>query len=162
MPRAKIKPDDSASVPATIAAPRKPLWPADHVTRVPVAKLIPYATNARTHSPEQIGQIAASIQQWGFTIPLLIDEDNVIIAGHARLMAAQKLGLPDCPVMVAAGWSDAKKRAYVIADNKLSLNAGWDNELLRLELTDLNESGFNMDLIGFSGDELNEIGRAHV
>lgn len=150
MPRAKPKTTDSAAVPL----PSKVSWPADNVTRQPVAQLIPYATNARTHTQEQIGQIAASIQQWGWTMPVLVDEDNVIIAGHARVMAAQKLGLQECPVMVASGWSDAQKRAYVIADNKLSLNAGWDQELLKLELTDLGGSGFDMDLIGFSSDEL--------
>jgi DNA modification methylase len=153
MPRAKPKATDSAAVPP----PSKVSWPADNVTRQPVAQLIPYATNARTHTQEQIGQIAASIQQWGWTMPVLVDEDNVIIAGHARVLAAQKLGMKECPVMVASGWSDAQKRAYVIADNKLSLNAGWDQELLKLELTDLGGTGFDMELIGFSPDELNAL-----
>src|SRR4051812_13329183 len=104
MPRVKPKATDLVPI-----QPRpQPLWPADNVTRQPVAQLIPYATNARTHSAEQIGQIAASIQQWGWTIPVLVDEDKVIIAGHARVMAAQKLGMKECPVMVASGWSDAQ------------------------------------------------------
>jgi ParB-like chromosome segregation protein Spo0J len=98
------------------------------------AALIPYARNARTHSPEQVDQIAASIREWGWTVPVLIDEQGGIIAGHGRVLAAQKLAIAEIPVMVAAGWSEAQKRAYVLADNKLALNAGWDNDLLKIEL----------------------------
>jgi ParB-like chromosome segregation protein Spo0J len=101
-------------------------WPADKVERRPVAGLIPYARNARTHSEEQVAQIAASIREWGWTMPVLVDERDEIIAGHGRVLAAQRLGLATIPVMVARGWTDAQKRAYVIADNKLTLNAGWD------------------------------------
>jgi ParB-like chromosome segregation protein Spo0J len=108
--------------------------PADKVEQWPIDRLVPYAKNSRTHSDAQVAQIAASIKEWGFTTAVLVDEDGGIIAGHGRLMAARKLGMTEVPVMVAAGWSDAQKRAYVIADNKLALNAGWDNELLALEL----------------------------
>jgi ParB-like chromosome segregation protein Spo0J len=104
-------------------------WPADKVERRPVASLTPYARNSRTHSAEQVDQIAAAIREWGWTTPILVDESGGVIAGHARLLAAQKLGLVDAPVMVAAGWSEAQKRAYVLADNKLAMNAGWDNDL---------------------------------
>lgn len=128
--------------------------PADKVERWAVSRLIPYARNARTHSDAQVAQIAASIKEWGWTTPVLVDEQGGIIAGHGRTMAAQLLGMADVPVVVASGWSEAKKRAYVIADNKLALNAGWDNELLALELGDLGDLGFDLDLIGFSTDEL--------
>ena len=107
------------------------MWPADAVERRPVAALVPFARNARTHSDEQVAQIAASIREFGWTIPVLVDEAGTIIAGHGRVLAAQRLGLTEIPVMVAAGWSEAKRRLYVIADNKLALNAGWDEELLR-------------------------------
>jgi ParB-like chromosome segregation protein Spo0J len=96
--------------------------------------LIPYARNARTHAEDQVAQIAASIREWGWTNPVLVGEDGTIIAGHGRVLAARKLRIPDVPVMVAAGWSDAQKRAYTIADNKLTLNGGWDQDLLALEL----------------------------
>jgi DNA modification methylase len=131
-----------------------PSWPADAVTRRPVAALIPYARNARTHSPEQVAQIAASIREWGWTVPVLIDEVGTIIAGHGRVLAAQSLGIADVPVMIAAGWSEAQKRAYVIADNKLALNAGWDAELLPVELGDLKGLGFDLGLTGFGELEL--------
>lgn len=129
-------------------------WPADKVERRLVADLIPYIRNARTHSPEQVDQIAASIKEWGWTTPVLISEDGMLIAGHGRVMAAKKLGLKDIPVMVAAGWSEAQKRAYVLADNKLALNAGWDNNLLKIELEDLKDLDFDLDLTGFGADEL--------
>ena len=116
-------------------------WPADAVERRPVAALVPYARNARTHSDEQVAQIAASIREWGWTMPVLVDEAGTIIAGHGRVLAAQSLGIAEVPVMVAAGWSEAQKRAYVIADNKLALNAGWDEELLPVELGDLKGLG---------------------
>jgi DNA modification methylase len=129
-------------------------WPADHVSRKPVSKLVPYARNARTHSPEQVDQIAGSIREWGWTVPVLIDEEGTLIAGHGRVMAAKKLGLKEVPVMVASGWSEAQKRAYVLADNKLALNAGWDNELLKVELEGLKDLDFDLDLTGFGADEL--------
>ena len=128
--------------------------PADKIEHWPIDRLIPYARNARTHSEEQVAQIAASIKEWGFTTAVLVDEDGGIIAGHGRVMAARKLGLTSLPVMVAAGWTDAQKRAYVIADNKLALNAGWDEELLALELGELDDMGFDLGLTGFSEDEL--------
>lgn len=129
-------------------------WPADQVERRSVSALVPYARNARTHSEEQVAQIAASIREWGWTVPVLVDEDGGLIAGHGRVLAARKLGLTEIPVMVAAGWTEAQKRAYVLADNKLALNAGWDAELLRVELTDLQAFDFDLGLTGFSDDEL--------
>jgi hypothetical protein len=118
---------------------------------------VPYARNARVHSAEQIGQLAASICKWGWTMPVLADEAGMIIAGHGRVLAAQKLGMAEVPVMVAAGWSEEQKRAYVLADNKLALNAGWDPELLRAELTSLEGSDFGPGLIGFSAAELSDL-----
>jgi len=129
--------------------------PADKVEKWKISKLIPYARNARTHSDEQVGQIAASIKEWGWTTPVLVDEQGGIIAGHGRTLAAQKLGITEVPVMVAKGWSEAKKRAYVLADNKLALNAGWDNEMLALELEEIGELGFDLNLIGFDPSEFN-------
>jgi DNA modification methylase len=132
-------------------------WPADAVERRPVASLVPYARNARTHSPEQVDQIAASIREWGWTVPVLLDESDGIIAGHGRVLAAKKLGLVEVPCMVARGWSDAQRRAYVLADNKLALNAGWDNEALAIELGDLKGLDFDVGLIGFSIGELGDL-----
>ncbi len=132
-------------------------WPADSVARRPVASLLPYARNARTHSDEQVAQIAASVLEWGWTSPVLVDEAGMIIAGHGRVLAAQRLGLPEVPVMVASGWSEAQKRAYVIADNKLALNAGWDPELLPVELGDLKGLGFDLSLTGFGELELGKL-----
>ena len=129
-------------------------WPADRVERRKVASLVPYARNARTHSPEQVSAIAASIREWGWTNPVLVDPEGGIIAGHGRILAAQKLGLTDVPVMVANGWSKEQKRAYVLADNKLALNAGWDLELLTFELSELQSHEFDLGLTGFSTDEL--------
>ena len=120
-------------------------------------KLIPYANNSRTHSEEQVAQIAASIKEFGFTNPVIIDEDNGIIAGHGRLLAAQKLGLKDVPCVKVEGWSEAQKKAYVIADNKLALNAGWNEEMLALEFAELDELGFDLELTGFSLDEISDI-----
>jgi len=131
----------------------KAAWPADHVERWPTARLIPFARNARTHSDTQVSQIAASIREWGWTNPVLVAEDGTIIAGHGRVLAARKLGIADVPVMVATGWTDAQKRAYAIADNKLTLNGGWDEELLGLEIGELEVLGFDLDLIGFSEAE---------
>jgi len=128
--------------------------PADKVEKWAIDKLIPYARNARTHSDDQVAQIAASIKEWGWTTPVLVDEDGGIIAGHGRTLAAQRLKMKEVPVMVAKGWSDAKKRAYVLADNKLALNAGWDNEMLALELAEIGELGFDLDLLGFDPSEL--------
>lgn len=119
-----------------------------------VESLIPYARNSRTHSDEQVSQIAASIKEFGFTNPVLIDEDGGIIAGHGRVMAARKLGLVDVPVITMAGLTKFQKMAYIIADNKIALNAGWDDEMLRVELETLNEASFDLSVLGFSDDEL--------
>jgi ParB-like chromosome segregation protein Spo0J len=128
--------------------------PADKVEQWSIDRLIPYANNARTHSAEQVAQIAASIKEWGWTTPVLVDEQGSIIAGHGRTLAAHKLKMTEIPVMVAEGWSDAKKRAYIIADNKLAMNAGWDNEMLALELGEIGELGFDLDLTGFKSEEI--------
>jgi len=128
--------------------------PADKVERWSIDRLIPYARNSRVHSPEQVAQLAASIKEWGWTNPILVDTDGQIIAGHGRLEAARRLKLTEVPVMVANGWTDAQKRAYVIADNKLALNADWNTEMLTYEFDDLKELGFNLDLTGFTLDEI--------
>ena len=132
-------------------------WPADSVERWPLEKLVPFDRNARTHSERQIDQIAASMRQWGWTNPVLVDEEGSIIAGHGRVEAARKLGYSEVPVMVAKGWSEASRRAYVIADNKLALNAGWNEEMLTAELTDLKEMSFDIGLVGFDAAELEEL-----
>jgi hypothetical protein len=131
--------------------------PADKVEKWAIDKLIPYARNSRTHSDEQVAQLAASIKEWGWTTPVLVDEQGGIIAGHGRTLAAQKLKMAEVPVMVAKGWSDAKKRAYIIADNKLAQNADWDNEMLALELGELGDLGFDLDLTGFAADEIADL-----
>lgn len=118
--------------------------------------LIPYARNSRTHSEEQVIQIASSIKEFGFTNPVLIDEDGGIIAGHGRVMAAKKLNLANVPTITLTGLSEAQKKAYIIADNKLALNAGWDEELLRVEFDELKELNFDLTLTGFSLDEINQ------
>ncbi len=128
--------------------------PADKVEQWAIERLTPYARNSRTHSDAQVAQLAASIREWGWTTPVLVDDAGGIIAGHGRVLAARQLGMTTVPVVVAEGWSDAKKRAYVIADNKLALNAEWDSELLTLELGELGELGFDLDLTGFSGGEI--------
>ena len=119
-----------------------------------VADLIPYARNSRTHSDAQVAQIAASIREFGFTNPVLVDGANGVIAGHGRILAARKLGMDTVPVIELAHLSEAQKRAYVIADNKLALNAGWDDEMLRLEISELTDVGFDVSLLGFSDEEL--------
>jgi len=120
----------------------------------PLAALIPYAQNARTHSDEQIEEIAASIKEFGWTNPVLIDEEGGIIAGHGRVKAAERLLMTEAPVLILAGLSAAQKRAYAIADNKIPLNAGWDEKLLAMELLDLKAAGYQLDLTGFSAFEL--------
>lgn len=140
-----------------VTDPTSSAWPASAVELVAVTELIPYARNARTHSDEQVAQIMASIREFGFTQPILRDETGLVIAGHGRLTAAQRLGLPEVPVVTARGWSEAKKRACVIADNKLALNAGWDYEMLSLELSDLQDMELDMSLLGFSEGELNNL-----
>lgn len=129
-------------------------WRAAEIRQVPVASLVPYARNARTHSPEHVAQIAGSIREFGFTNPVLIDETGGIVAGHGRVLAAQKLGLDAVPCIVLAHLTATQRRAYVLADNKIALNSGWDDELLRLEIADLKLDGFDINLTGFSELEL--------
>ena len=122
-----------------------------------VDELIPYALNSRTHSPEQIAQVASSIKEFGFTNPILIDDDGGIIAGHGRLMAAKKLGLDEVPCIRLGHLSEAQRKAYVIADNQLALNSGWDLDSLKIELEELDNFDFDLELLGFDIDELNKI-----
>jgi len=122
-----------------------------------VSDLIPYINNSRTHSDEQVAQIAASIKEFGWTNPILIDGSNGIIAGHGRLMAARKLGMDKIPCIEVKNLTESQKKALIIADNKLALNAGWDNDLLKLELKNLQELGFDLDILGFDADELGAI-----
>lgn len=123
-----------------------------------VADLIPYARNSRTHSYEQITKIASSIREFGFLNPVIVDGQNGIIAGHGRVMAAQKLGLIEIPVLQADHLSDAQKRAYIIADNRLALDAGWDAEMLRVEFSELADLGFDLSLTGFDDQDFADIG----
>ena len=127
------------------------------IEKVNVSALIPYARNPRTHADEQVVQIAASIREFGFTNPVLIDESGGIIAGHGRVMAARKIGLAEVPCIRLMHLTDTQKRAYVIADNKIALNSGWDNEMLKLELSDLKGLDFDLDRTGFSMDEINAL-----
>lgn len=127
------------------------------IEQIGIATLIPFAKNSRTHSDAQVAQIAGSIREFGFTNPVLIDEANGIIAGHGRVMAARKLKLTEVPCIRLAHLSDAQKRAYVIADNKLALNAGWDEAMLKLELADLKALDFDLDLTGFNTDEIDAL-----
>jgi DNA modification methylase len=120
----------------------------------PIDELVPYVRNPRTHSPAQVAQVAGSIAEFGFVNPILVGSDHVIIAGHARFAAAQKLGLTEVPVIVLRHLSEAQRRALVIADNRLALNAGWDEDMLRIELAALQEVEFNLDLTGFAEEEL--------
>jgi DNA modification methylase len=127
------------------------------VQQWPVEKLIPYARNARTHSEEQVAQVAASITEFGWTNPILVGGDGVIIAGHARLLAARKLRLREVPVIVLDHLSETQRRALVLADNRLALSAGWDEEMLRVELESLKEESFDLDIVGFTAEELEAI-----
>ena len=120
------------------------------VELIDVAALVPYERNARTHSEDQVKQIVASIREWGWTNPMLVDEKGVILAGHGRRLAALEIGLKKVPCIVARGWTAAQRRAYVLADNRLAEQAGWDKGMLRFELDALMGAGFNLDLTGFS------------
>jgi len=122
-----------------------------------VETLIPYAKNARTHSDEQVAQIAGSIKEFGFNNPVLVDKDNSVIAGHGRLMAARKLGMDKVPVVQLGHMTEAQKKAYIIADNKLALNAGWDSVMLSAELQELEELGFDLDILGFDSKEIDKL-----
>tara|TARA_R110002167_G_scaffold41969_1_gene127904 strand:- start:1873 stop:3231 length:1359 start_codon:yes stop_codon:yes gene_type:complete len=127
------------------------------IEQIETGKLIPYARNSRTHDEAQVGQIAGSIREFGFTNPVLIDTDNGIIAGHGRVLAAQNLSMDKVPCIRLGHLSEAQRKAYIIADNKLALNAGWDDELLALELTELQDMDFDMGLMGFSDEEIKEL-----
>jgi DNA modification methylase len=132
-------------------------WISSKIEQWPTSKLLPYARNARTHSPEQVAQIAASIVEFGFTNPILAGSDGMIVAGHGRWSAAQKLGLHTVPVVVLDHLSPTQRRALIIADNRIAENAGWDEAMLRIELQSLQEDGFNLDITGFDADALAEI-----
>lgn len=134
----------------TAIAPHLP----DQIEHLPTDTLVPYARNSRTHSPEQVAQIAASIKEYGFTNPVLIDANNTLIAGHGRVMAAQSIGLATVPAIRLAHLTDAQRRAYVIADNKLAENAGWDMATLAREVEDLSGEDYSLDLLGFTTAEL--------
>ena len=127
------------------------------IEMIAVDRLIPYVRNARTHSGDQIAQIAASIAEFGFANPILVGEDNVIIAGHGRLLAARSLGLPDVPVIVLDHLSEAQRRALVIADNRIAENAGWDEQMLAAEINALRDEDFDLDVIGFSDAEIDDL-----
>ena len=127
------------------------------IENVSIDKLVPYARNSRTHSDAQVAQIAASIKEFGFTNPILIDGDGGIIAGHGRVMAAKSMKLDSVPCIRLDHLTEAQKKAYVIADNKLALNAGWNDQMLGLELADLQGLGFDLEMTGFSKDELASI-----
>jgi hypothetical protein len=122
-----------------------------------VTELIPYVNNSRTHSDEQVAQIAASIKEFGWTNPILIDGENGIIAGHGRLLAARKLGYKEVPTIELSELTETQKKAYIIADNRLALNAGWDNEMLTIELNDLLADGFALELLGFDPNEIDSL-----
>lgn len=135
----------------------KEITASNLIRKVAIVDLIPYANNSRVHSDEQVNQIAASIREFGFLNPIIIDGDNGIIAGHGRVMAANKLGVKELPCVDASHLSPAQKKAYVIADNKIALNSDWDNELLRVELEGLQELDFDLSLTGFNEDELGDL-----
>jgi hypothetical protein len=127
------------------------------IETTPIDKLVPYVNNARTHSPEQVDQIAASIKEFGFNNPVLIDKKNGIIAGHGRVMAARKLELKEVPTVRLEHLSETQKKAFIIADNKIAMNAEWDEELLALELKDLDDVMFDLNLTGFDAAQINEM-----
>jgi ParB-like chromosome segregation protein Spo0J len=140
-----------------VAMPHAP-WSASAVEARAVTTLLPYAGNARTHAPEQVAQIAASIIEFGFVAPVLVDEHGVLIAGHGRLLAAKSLGLETVPTIVRAGLTEAQKAAYRLADNRIALNAGWDEALLAAEVSKLQELGdVDLALTGFGADELDRL-----
>src|SRR5215472_8702462 len=142
---------------AAPVGPTRP-WPAERVEQWPIEQLLPYANNPRLHSASDVEKIAGSILKWGWTTPVLVDEQGVLIAGHGRVAAAAKLGLAvPIPVIVARGWSEEEKQAYRLADNELAARGSWDPDLLRSELHDLKFNGFDLDLIGFEPDRLEQI-----
>ena len=132
-------------------------WLADKIEQWPTAKLVPYARNARTHSDAQVAQIAASIAEFGFTNPILAGGDGVIVAGHGRLAAAQKLGIATVPVVILDHLTTTQRRALVIADNRIAENAGWDDAMLQVELAALQDDNFDLSLTGFDADALADL-----
>jgi len=128
------------------------MWVADKVEKKKTEELNVYSTNARVHTEQQINQIANAISEWGWTIPILIDEDNTVLAGHGRLTAAKSLSIDEVPCIVARGWSEAQKKAYVIADNKLAENSEWNTDVYFSELKELSSIGFDLTLAGFDDD----------
>ena len=130
------------------------------IEQISIEELLPYAKNSRTHSDEQTAQIAASIKEFGFTNPVLIDNENQIIAGHGRVLAARKLKMKEVPCIRLGYLTETQKKAYVIADNKLALNSGWDEELLALEIADLKDEDFKIEILGFTDEELTLINDA--
>ena len=151
---AKGAPKDSSSTARPVA---RGSADAMKVVQKPVDKLIPYINNSRTHSDEQVAQIAASIKEFGWTNPILVDGENGIIAGHGRLMAARKLGYTEVPTIELKDLTETQRKAYIIADNRLALNAGWDNEMLTIELNDLLADGFALEMLGFDPKELDAL-----
>ena len=137
-----------------MAAPIENTKGASKIERIAVEMLLPYAKNSRTHSDEQVAQIAASIKEFGFNNPILIDKENTIIAGHGRLLAARRVGMTEVPCIKLGHLTETQRKAYVIADNRLALNADWDTEMLTIELNDLLEDNFALDILGFDADEL--------
>jgi len=160
MARAAAK-KKAAPIAADVGEFEKTLNIVSHETRQietwAIDRLKPYARNSRTHSKDQVARIAKSIQRFGFTNPILVAEDGTIIAGHGRTLAAKSLGMLTLPVIVASGWTPDERKAYVITDNKLALDAGWDEEILKLELGELTEANFDLDLTGFGEEDLNKL-----
>src|SRR6266436_2611369 len=138
------------------ASPTRP-WPADRLERWPIERLIPYANNARLHSEADLDKLAAAIRKWGWTTPVLVDEEGNLLAGHGRVAAAPRAEVTSIPVIVARGWSEEEKRAYRLADNQLAARASWDLEQLHNELRELKFTGFDLDLVGFDPDQLETI-----
>lgn len=130
----------------------------EKIEMLPVSTLVPYARNARTHSPDQVAQIADSMREFGFTNPVLIDGEGGIVAGHGRVLAARSIGVASVPCLRVDWLTEAQKKAYILADNRLAMNAGWDNAILSEELRDMQADGFHLDLLGFSNDELDAFG----
>ena len=147
---------DSGSADPHGAAPRPPGAPLS-VAPWPLDRLIPFARNARTHSDAQVAQIAGSIREFGFVNPVLAAPDGTLIAGHGRVLAARQLGMAEVPVIVLAHLSDTQRRALVLADNKIAMNAGWDEEMLKVELAALSEVEFDLSTVGFAQDELDRL-----
>ena len=133
-------------------------WAAEHIIKRSVQELIPYERNPKIHSEQQISQIAESIREWGWTVPVVIDEKDNLLAGHGRLYAAQSLGINEVPCVVATDWTEEQKKAYIIADNKVQENSSWDFSLLSAEIQNLSDQGFNLDKLGLSEADINFLG----